>query len=507
MNIGRIFANAMARRVAYVVVALAFTAVASLLGIAEAHAQTAGCTYNGPLQATCQTREQAKAAADGMTHPTAEACLAGQGRTWSYVTERTNPTSKNYRRVIIYTNGGCGQSAGHRSPFGGASWNIECPAGQTWNDLLQICSECPAGEQTPTFPSMIGAYRCPTGQCAQLAVGCSATGPTPNHICWEVVGGAKCTGNESCPTGFNKDPTTGTCWPKEQCPPGHIEDENGECLPPQSCPEGQHKDQFGICKPNDSECPAGQVKSPEGNCLPGDGQCSQGYAKGRDGTCKKDSDGDGEPDEEEEEDCEGEDCEGESDGKGKGTFEGGDNCNAPPICSGDNIMCGQAKLQWRIECNTRKNAVIAGGQCNQVPQCTGDGCKALDYAILLTTWRTACALEARTGTGLPGEGGGLEDYLKGEREGERAALQGIVDQGDGLEGVEEGDHWATFEPGSFDENLFGGGSPMQCDFLGGPLQIMGRPIELPVELWSLFQWIGWITVASAYLWLAFKLGE
>lgn len=141
------------------------------------------------------------------------------------------------------------------------------------------------------------------------------------------------------------------------------------------------EDANGLCKPKGNECPAGQIKSPDGSCLPGDGQCAEGEVRGKDGTCKKDSDDDGEPDE------------GEDDGK----FSGGDDCNAPPQCSGDNIMCGQARIQWRIDCNTRKNRNVSGGTCGAMPICTGEKCDALEYSSLLQQWRTACHLETLLG--------------------------------------------------------------------------------------------------------------
>ena len=95
---------------------------------------------------------------------------------------------------------------------------------------------------------------------------------------------------------------------------------------------------------------------PDGKCLPGDGQCAAGEVRGPDGTCKKDGDGDGQPD----------------DPGDKDTFAGGDDCSVPPSCGGSPIMCGQARIQWRIDCNTRKNRNIAGGTCNTMPVCTGE---------------------------------------------------------------------------------------------------------------------------------------
>lgn len=164
--------------------------------------------------------------------------------------------------------------------------------------------------------------------------------------------------------------------PKPQCEGGKNPNSLGQCAP-EPCPDGMAQQQDGTCKKKDSECPAGEVRSPDGRCLPGDGQCAQGEVRGPDGTCKKDSDNDGQPDDP-----------GEKD-----TFAGGDDCSMPPSCSGSPILCGQARIQWRIDCNTRKNRNIVGGSCAAMPVCTGEKCDAMEYAGLLMQWRTACAAE------------------------------------------------------------------------------------------------------------------
>ncbi len=75
-------------------------------------------------------------------------------------------------------------------------------------------------------------------------------------------------------------------------------------------------------------------------------------------------------------------------------------------------MCGQARIQWRIDCNTRKNLTVTGGRgCGMDPPiCTGEKCDALEYAQLLQQWRTACATEALRGVG--GTGTGQPDWTK-----------------------------------------------------------------------------------------------
>lgn len=195
--------------------------------------------------------------------------------------------------------------------------------------------------------------------------------------------------------GFYWNALLKVCEPPEgKCPGNSKANSLGQCEP-EPCPDGKVLQQDGTCKTKESECPAGNIKSPDGKCLPGEGQCAQGEARGKDGTCKKDSDGDGEPDEET----------GEPGEKEPDSFSGGDDCKTPPSCSGSAILCGQARIQWRIDCNTRRNRNIAGGQCNTPPVCTGDKCDALEYSGLLMQWRTACATEKLALGGGQGEGG------------------------------------------------------------------------------------------------------
>lgn len=191
------------------------------------------------------------------------------------------------------------------------------------------------------------------------------------------------------------------CEPPEgKCQGGGRPNSLGQCAP-EPCPDGMAQQQDGTCKKKESECPAGQVRSPDGKCLPGDGQCAKGEVRGQDGTCKKDADNDGQPDPVTDE-----------------SFSGGDDCNAPPSCSGSPIMCGQARIQWRIDCNTRKNRNIAGGTCASMPICTGDKCDAMEYSALLMQWRSACALEKMAqgngnGGGENGDTKAIRDALTG----------------------------------------------------------------------------------------------
>ncbi|SMR68828.1 hypothetical protein SAMN05518671_3901 [Stenotrophomonas lactitubi] len=201
----------------------------------------------------------------------------------------------------------------------------------------------------------------------------------------------KCNAAVGGGNGYFYNRQVGVCEPKEaDCGGGQKPNSLGKCAP-EPCPDGMAQQADGTCKKKDNECPAGQVRSPDGKCLPGDGQCAAGEVRGPDGTCKKDGDGDGQPDDP-----------GENE-----SFSGGDDCSAPPSCSGSPIMCGQARIQWRIDCNTRKNRNISGGLCSAMPVCTGEKCDAMEYAGLLMQWRSACALE-KMAQGA-GNGGGSAD--------------------------------------------------------------------------------------------------
>ncbi|MBV6898072.1 hypothetical protein [Xanthomonas euvesicatoria] len=191
--------------------------------------------------------------------------------------------------------------------------------------------------------------------------------------------------------------------PTDDCPAGQVPDGKGGCSD-NKCPEGMLLQADGTCAPKKNDCPAGQIKSPSGSCLPGEGQCAAGEVRGPDGTCKKDGDGDGDPDEQ-----------GEGD---KSEFSGGDSCDSPPSCSGDAIMCGQARIQWRIDCNTRRDVNITGGSCAAMPVCVGKNCKAMEYSQLLFQWRTACALEKAAnnsggGTGNNADVKAIRDAITG----------------------------------------------------------------------------------------------
>lgn len=268
------------------------------------------------------------------------------------------------------------------------------------------------------------------------------------------------------------------CEPPEgECPGGGKPNSLGQCAP-EPCPAGMVQQADGTCKNKNNECPAGQIKSPSGSCLPGDGQCAAGEVRGKDGTCKRDSDGDGEPDP-------GEEGEG-PDGETADAFSGGDDCRTPPSCSGSPIMCGQARIQWRIDCNTRKNRNIAGGTCASMPVCTGEKCDAVEYSSLLMQWRTACALEkmnSGSGTGSNPDLAAIRNALTG--------TGGTVDPGTGLPGSgawQGGGDGDPIQPDTSGYGWGGGSCPSipAIDVMGATIQFDPSPLCNWLSLGSYF---------------------
>lgn len=47
---------------------------------------------------------------------------------------------------------------------------------------------------------------------------------------------------------------------------------------------------------------------------------------------------------------------------GNGTLTGGTDCNTPPICTGDSVMCGIARVQWSTTCQVHSDLVGPTGQ-------------------------------------------------------------------------------------------------------------------------------------------------
>lgn len=297
-------------------------------------------------------------------------------------------------RVIMQYWGRQSGSTGEGGPYLGGIWY--------WTNK---CSVEPSYTGTGPWSSG-GAAKSGSLGCRNMCDGIWGRN-ADSSMTWQATGGL-CPDDEkgTCDnygSGYYWNAILNVCEPPEGKCGGRPQNSLGQCAP-EPCPEGMTLQADGTCKNKTNECPAGQIKSPDGKCLPGDGQCAQGEVRGKDGTCKKDSDGDGEPDE-------GEEGGEGSDGKKRDEFSGGDDCKTPPTCSGSPIMCGQARIQWRIDCNTRRNRNIAGGTCSTPPVCTGEKCDALEYTGLLMQWRTACATE-KLAQGNNGNAGAQPEWTK-----------------------------------------------------------------------------------------------
>ncbi|MFB8956112.1 hypothetical protein [Xanthomonas arboricola] len=375
--LARVFVSAMARRIAYVLVALLFATcgVARAASFGVQTCKVGGSCDQGAAYSACMSQVQDHKA----QFPTATYYEAA--------CRHVNSQDPYYSPVVDY-----------REPGGGRTTRIG--ADEYYGTK---CDKRP--DYNGPFPSVYGTPRNGSVQCfsgCQMAWYDNGDGTFngKNTSVPGVCGDGDLEDDADCKAKFGAtyyyNGALGVCEPEppKDCPAGQVKDAKGNCQP-NTCPEGMTQQQDGTCKPSENECPAGEIKSPAGGCLPGDGQCAAGEARGKDGTCKRDADGDGKPDE------------GEEDGDTKPTFSGGDSCDFPPACSGNPIMCGQARIQWRIDCNTRRNVNIQGGSCAAMPVCVGKDCKAMEYSQLLMQWRTACALEKAAGK--PGAGGDNAD--------------------------------------------------------------------------------------------------
>ncbi|WP_429002122.1 virulence factor TspB C-terminal domain-related protein [Xanthomonas campestris] len=365
----------------------------------------------------------------------------------------------------------------------------KCYAYQLWNgnqEVLTLCGAAPGFETSHRYvlscaskPSAITQFQ-PMNGSSQCWNGCEVKYRQngDDETSTRSTTGAVCDPDykKKCPVGSFWNGYMGVCQPIDpSCPEGQVK-QDGVCKPENKCPQGMVAVQASTpgavaqgalyCAPEKEECPPGTIMSPAGKCLPGEGQCAKGEAPGKDGTCKKDADGDGEGDEEG--DGEGEGGEGKKD-----EASGGESCETPPSCSGSAIQCIQVKIQWRIDCNTRRSQNISGGTCDAVPVCTGKACDAMEYAQLMQQWRSTCVLEKlakatnASGNSTDKNGNGVADALEGSG--------AVTEPGDGKTDVDGAKRFGIrFSADKLDtENIFGGGScPEPPSFT-----IMGKTIS------------------------------
>ena len=408
-DIAYLVKSAVVRRVVVVVIAL----VLGWLGIGRVHAQTqdANCT-NSSFYGDQSTRCGSAAIA----HQQAEAAVKQRltdvgvaGVPYFYSDVASNAFWPNGRRVQYRAKDLSGNVLAQ--VYGHAMRDYDndnkCPSGKVWNEASHTCwTDCTVPKHyDDTFRPPNGSLACDANSITDRSDGCEVVylGNADGTYSADRTLQHCDANNYTCGSGYYYSVGLNVCAPiePEQCPTGTTE-VDGVCTKRDTCPDGMKLTPTGTCKPDENTCPAGKTKAPDGSCV--DNSCPAGQIKGADGTCKKDANGDGQEDAEK-------------------SFSGGDSCSTPPACNGDPILCGSARIQWRIDCNTRTKVNISGGSCSAVPICTGEKCNAMEYAQLLQQWRGTCALEKlaegqKAGGGSCGEGkpdadcSGLPDVLE-----------------------------------------------------------------------------------------------
>lgn len=398
MNIGRVFANAIVRRLAVLAVAAAL----AWMGIGSARSQDySGCSVTSNYSASCPDQGAAISAA-----------VAAASASLAYYQAQI-PSEPFALCEVGCTGNTCSASVRRSGLCGFQRFYRTFPVSQT-------CASRPS-EITLFYPPS-GSIACNNG-CAYKYRETGDGETTQRSPTGDI-----CAGNPDCSAlggNYIWNGYLNVCQPvAPECESGYKA-HGSECVKDDSCPDGMALEN-GVCKQEQDTCPPGNIRSPDGSCLPGEGQCAAGEARRKNGTCGKDADGDGEADD---------DDDNPDNDTEKPEASGGDSCDAPPSCSGDAIACMQVKIQWRIDCNTRTKANVSGGHCGAggMPVCAGDGCKAAEHAQLIQQWKAACALEKLskgtgeagtgdqpnwtkvTGTGKEGEGddpeGPLQDHL------------------------------------------------------------------------------------------------
>ncbi|MCL1551651.1 A coat protein [Xanthomonas nasturtii] len=99
----------------------------------------------------------------------------------------------------------------------------------------------------------------------------------------------------------------------------------------------------------------------------------------------------------------------DDDGKEDSATDSG-NCDTPPVCVGDTLKCLQLKFTWKIDCNTQGAEVTKGDGCGEadVPVCAGKSCKAEAYSQVLQQWKQRCAVQAM-GEGMATRAAGISN--------------------------------------------------------------------------------------------------
>lgn len=305
MNFGRIFAHALARRVAYVVVGFVLAALASLFVVGDAHAKSIEEAY-----------AEAVSLALGVSTPAQEYCRPS-GCTWNV---EHQPFAARFQWFVYRTTGGV--------YFNGyVGYEIPCPVDKPWNEELKICGNgcdqrSPLGGGMMSCPGASDLGDCSSSVCS---AGCTYRDPgtsaslygwTVDGLIWIDVVGWEPTGSSCTPGPDNPEPGT---------PPT---DSDGD----------------GTSDGNDS--------SPNNPGVGGGGNQNDGEG----GNGEDNSDACGGPGQPE--------CNADGSGKGSGqgnTSGGGGDCNTPPRSSGDAILAQIAFQTWATRCAVVGNANQGSG--------------------------------------------------------------------------------------------------------------------------------------------------
>lgn len=297
--LARIFANAIARRVAYVVVAIAL----AWCGIGKAQAQSSDCHNPTVANAFCPDRAQAYAALVASAEWRRNELVTLGGYVDAAVCEisHSGPPSNQYS-VSVEANGWC------PGPFNRwRSYVVECPEGATWDEETKSCGTC---DTKPPFPAGNG-WR-----------GVTVNGSGEDTICQDSC---EFIGQGFCITlGIDAQATT-------YCPGGWTPSgaacsagvgEGGSPSPPDS--DGDGTSDGNDSAPNNPGQGGGGDENGEGQAEDGSGTCG----------------GDGQPA-----------CGSPGTGSGNGnTSGGGHDCNTPPSSTGDAILAQIAYQTWATRC-------------------------------------------------------------------------------------------------------------------------------------------------------------
>ena len=152
-----------------------------------------------------------------------------------------------------------------------------CPAGKTWNALLNLCvpdtpstKECTGSQPvcSPGCDTTTGQWKpaktCGDGELLNTSTCECYDDPSDDCTGGKIWNGSSCV----CPDG--KEDVNGTC--KDPCTGGKVRDGSGNCV----CPDGK-EDVNGTCK---DSCTGGKVRDGSGNCV-----CPSGK-EDVNGTCK-----------------------------------------------------------------------------------------------------------------------------------------------------------------------------------------------------------------------------